>query len=267
MLSFTDQTGRTLAIPEYPKRIISVVPSQTELLFDLGLDEEITGITWFCIHPAAKVKSKTKIGGTKNLKLDLIRSLKPDLIIANKEENEKEQIKTLAAAFPLWISDIHNLDGSVDMIRSLGTICGKVNEANTLINKITINFDKLRPIQKKPGTLYLIWREPYMSIGNDTFIHYIMEKCGFQNICADRGRYPILSNEEIKELNPEIVLLSSEPFPFKEKHIIELKELLPTAKIILVDGEMFSWYGSRLLKAPAYLNGLVGHLDAFNLGS
>jgi len=254
-----DQLGREVSFNFPPVRIVSTVPSQTEVLFDLGLESKIAGVTWFCIHPEDKVKQIIKIGGTKNLKPDVIRLLHPDIIIANKEENEKAQIDELAKEFPVWISDIKDLDGSLAMIRSVGEMTGSENKANALCIDIKIAFEEIIPA-KNHKTLYLIWRKPYMSIGNQTFIHHILTRCGLVNVCGNDGRYPELTAEQIKELNPELLLLSSEPYPFKDKHIEELKSITPNSKIILVDGEMFSWYGSRLLKAAEYLKGFVASL-------
>lgn len=259
LIKVKDQLGREVEISFPPKRIVSVVPSQTELLFDLGLEDEIVGITWFCIHPKEKVKNKTKIGGTKNLKIDKIKLLNPDLIIANKEENEKAQIEELAKNFPVWISDISDFDDSLAMIRQIGEITGKEEKAAFIAEKIKTSFQHI-PKAPPLKTLYFIWKDPYMTVGADTFINFMLDKIGLKNICAAETRYPEISVEKIKELNPDLVLLSSEPYPFKEKHIEELKLLLPDAKILLVDGEMFSWYGSRLLKAPEYLKGFIKEL-------
>jgi ABC-type Fe3+-hydroxamate transport system substrate-binding protein len=255
-ISVLDMLGREINIPENPKRIVSLVPSQTELLFDLGLDEKIVGVTWFCVHPKDRVKSKAKIGGTKNIKIDKIRELQPDLIIANKEENEREHIEELAAEFPVWVSDISTVEDAVRMIRELGTITGMPAAADKYAQTVRQEFMTL---EKAPArrTLYLIWREPYMSIGNDTFIHHILSRIGLENVCGEQTRYPELDADQIKELNPELILLSSEPYPFTEKHIAELEAILPEARVKLVDGEMFSWYGSRLVKAVPYLNSFV----------
>lgn len=259
IIKVTDQLGREIEIPFPPKRIVSTVPSQTELLFDLGLEEEIVGVTWFCIHPKNKVKAKTKIGGTKNLKIDNIRELQPDLVIANKEENDKSQIEELAREFPVWISDISDFDESLEMIRKIGEITGKNENADYIAEKIKTAFSDL-PLAPPLNTLYLIWKVPYMSVGRATFIHCIIEKIGLKNVCANETRYPELSEEKIKAINPDLVLLSSEPYPFKEKHIEELQQLLPEAKVVLVDGEMFSWYGSRLMKAPEYFKKIIKNI-------
>jgi ABC-type Fe3+-hydroxamate transport system substrate-binding protein len=253
---YKDQLGREVVLHRIPKRIISVVPSQTELLYDLGLEDEVIGITKFCVHPEQWFRKKERVGGTKMLHLERIRTLSPDLIIANKEENIREQIEELAKDFPVWVSDVNNLAGAMDMIRSLGDLTGRSSEASAIINKIEKGFQQLKKVQYKPKTCYLIWKDPYMTIGGDTFIHDILNRAGLDNVFASFNRYPQVEIKLLQELSCEWILLSSEPYPFKEKHVKELQEQLPGTKILLVDGEMFSWYGSRLVKAPDYLKQL-----------
>ncbi|HEY4876975.1 MAG TPA: helical backbone metal receptor [Puia sp.] len=257
----TDQSGRTISLQNYPKRIISIVPSQTELLYDLGLDEEIIGITKFCVHPEKWFHSKTKVGGTKQLNLKIIHELKPDLIIANKEENTKEQIDELEKYFPVWISDIKTLNDALSMISSVGEITRMQTAAQKIISLINKNFAELKPKTNKIKTAYFIWRNPYMVAGGDTFINDIMNYCGFDNIFANIERYPQSNVEELLIKNCKLLLLSSEPFPFKQKHIEELQSQLSGVKIILVDGEMFSWYGSRLIHAPLYFSRLLAEME------
>jgi ABC-type Fe3+-hydroxamate transport system substrate-binding protein len=256
---FYDQLNRAVTLTSIPKRIISVVPSQTELLFHLGLDAEIVGITKFCIHPQEKVKQVTKIGGTKQLNMQLIHDLQPDLIIANKEENEQSQIEELMSRYPVWVSDIHDLVTAVDMIKRVGEVVGKKTEANELSNNVLQHFNLLKPSAKKLRIAYLIWRKPYMAAGTGTFINAILQLCEFTN-AFNKTRYPEVTTQDLIIAQPEIVFLSSEPYPFAEKHIAEFEKILPNTKIILVDGEMFSWYGSRLLRAPAYFNNLISTL-------
>ena len=189
------------------------------------------------------------MGGTKQVSMQTIHSLRPDLIIANKEENVKEQVEALAQDYPVWVSDVNDLDDACGMIISLGEITGKASVAENLVDEIRKRFSELAasaPLR----TAYLIWRDPYMSVGGDTFIHDMLRRCGFENIFGDRERYPEVSVGELQDA--QVVLLSSEPFPFSQKHVDELQPKLPGVKIVLVDGEMFSWYGSRLLEAPAY---------------
>jgi ABC-type Fe3+-hydroxamate transport system substrate-binding protein len=256
-MQHTDQTGRTIILDRVPQRIISVVPSQTELLWDLGLQEEIVGITKFCIHPDELFRSKTRVGGTKKLDLEKIKELQPDLIIANKEENERSQIGELCDLFPVWISDIKNLNDSLNMIGALGEIFQKQKTANKIKDLIAKGFEKLeKPLHHKRAT-YFIWKGPLMVAGRDTFINDMLERCGFENALTDPlSRYPEITEQELIQLNPELVLLSSEPYPFNEKHIHEFKLLLPHATVLVVDGELFSWYGSRLIHSPAYFKEL-----------
>ncbi|MET0392685.1 MAG: helical backbone metal receptor [Chitinophagaceae bacterium] len=256
MAVYTDQTGRSMVLDHEPRRIISLVPSQTELLHDLGLEEQVAGITKFCVHPQAWFHSKPKIGGTKQVKVEAIHQLQPDLIIANKEENVKEQVEELARHYPVWTSDVNTLEDAYDMIAAIGNMTGKEAASAQIIRQITESFSRLPAIDYKLRTCYLIWREPYMTVGGDTFIHAMLEAAGFENIFQHRRRYPELSVEEVKEAGCEWLLLSSEPYPFRQKHVEELQALLPGTRILLVDGELFSWYGSRLLLAPDYFNRL-----------
>ncbi|WP_020605440.1 helical backbone metal receptor [Spirosoma spitsbergense] len=243
-----------------PQRIISVVPSQTELLFDLGLNEEIIGITRFCIHPADKVKQKTLVGGTKTLNLNLIHKLNPDFVLANKEENTREQIESLRQRYTVHVTDVNTLPDALSMIREAGALVGKRIEAEALANRIE---DSLLPFSQAPSltVAYLIWRKPYMVAATDTFIHAMLEQAGFRNAFAGQTRYPVMSAEELRNARPDLIFLSSEPYPFGQKHIVELQAICPSARIRLVDGEVFSWYGSRLLQASDYFRNLRNEID------
>ena len=249
--------GHTVTLPQLPQRIVSLVPSQTELLFDLGLGSRIVGLTKFCIHPKEKVKQKTKIGGTKNFKLEVIDGLQPDLIIGNKEENYEEGVTQLQEKYPVWMSDIYTLEDALQMINQLGQLTGTEIKAHELTQGIATGFDKLQPVQPAIPTAYFIWRKPYMAVGNDNFIDHMLKRCGFQNVFANLSRYPEVSREQLQAVAPKLILLSSEPYPFQEKHFAEFQEICPEAVVKVVDGEMFSWYGSRLLKAPEYLQKIV----------
>jgi ABC-type Fe3+-hydroxamate transport system substrate-binding protein len=260
MAIFIDQIGRIVTLNHTPQRIISLVPSQTELLYDLGLTDEVIGITKFCIHPKKWFQAKTKVGGTKQLKINIIQQLQPDLIIANKEENTKEQIEELEKHFPVWISDVNNIDDAYKMIEQTGLMTGKQQPANKIIFQAKECFAKLPAQDSRLRAAYLIWQNPYMTVGGDTFIHSMLEAAGFQNMYADKNRYPEITIEELRATNCQLLLLSSEPFPFKQKHIAGLQALLPQTKIVLADGEMFSWYGSRMLQAPDYFTNLRNQL-------
>jgi ABC-type Fe3+-hydroxamate transport system substrate-binding protein len=254
----TDQMGRTVELPASPRRIVSLVPSITELLSALQLDEQVTGITKFCIHPNNWFREKTRVGGTKAIKASVIHELQPDLIIANKEENVKEQIEELAQHYPVWVTDVNNLADALEMIEQIGSITSTQPEATRLISQINAAFSALQNKAQQLKTGYLIWRNPYMTIGNDTFIHDMLGRCGFKNIFDNTTRYPVIDTWQLAQC--DLLLLSSEPYPFQQKHIDELQAELPNTRIILVDGEMFSWYGSRLLQAPAYFTNLLRQL-------
>lgn len=260
-----DQTDYPIQLDSCPKRIISLVPSQTELLFDLGLDKEIVGITKFCVYPADKVKAKVCIGGTKNFRLDIIAQLQPDLIIGNKEENYQEGIAALRQQYPVWLSNIVTLEEALAMIRMVGELVKKSEEANQLANQIQYAFHQLESdrasIATPPKVAYLIWRKPYMVAANGTFIDTMLAYCGFENVFGAIARYPEVTAEQLRAANPDVILLSSEPYPFKQKHRAELNALCPDAKVILVDGEAFSWYGSRLKQSVPYFQELISQLN------
>lgn len=259
---FYDQMGREVALAGLPKRIISIVPSQTELLYALGIGEVVVGITKFCIHPEQWYHSKMRVGGTKMLDMAKIAALQPDLIIGNKEENKQEQIEELMRLYPVWISDIHNLDDALEMIKRVGALVGKDENAQALVILIRRNFAAMGCPSRRRRACYFIWRNPFMTVGNDTFISSMMERCNFENVFADLpDRYPVVTVAQISSAKPEIILLSSEPFPFAEKHIAGFQKICPYAKIMLVDGEYFSWYGSRLAGAPEYLRKVVNEVE------
>ncbi|MEP2668236.1 MAG: helical backbone metal receptor [Cyclobacteriaceae bacterium] len=252
--SAVDQMGNDVQFNYPPQRIISLVPSQTELLYDLGLGDRVVGITKFCERPASWYKEKTKVGGTKKLNLDVIDSLHPDLIIGNKEENDKESIEFLQKKYSVWMSDIVTLEDALWMINGIGDLTNSIEKSEAIKSQIVRAFSKLK--KHKGSVLYLIWRNPWMGAGKDTFIDTMLDQMGLTNVLAST-RYPELSSEQIQAFNPDHVFLSSEPYPFQEKHFSELQDIFPHSRLTLVDGQFFSWYGSRLLKAPDYFNKLL----------
>ena len=260
MLTITDQLNNTFFIKNTPKRIVSLVPSQTELLYDLGLEESIVGITKFCIHPLHLKKTKKIVGGTKKVHYDKIKALKPDIILCNKEENTKDMVQELNNIAPVQVSDINNLDDALALIMSYGELFSVRTEARAICNKIQFQLNQFKTFIKdipQRKAAYFIWREPWMVAGKDTFIHHLLALNNFNNIYEDRSRYPEVEIKKIRlEGDPELVLLSSEPYPFKEQHAFELGRFTHHAKVVFVDGEMFSWYGSRLIKAFDYFKQL-----------
>ena len=253
----TDQLGTTHTFQKTPKRIISLVPSQTELLYDLGLEEQIVGITKFCVHPFHLKSTKTIVGGTKNVKFDKIKALQPDIIIANKEENTKEIVEELSKICPVCVTNIITLEDNLQMIVDFGHLFNKRTEAQKWTDKINfahqdfLHFIKDKPSQK---VAYFIWANPYMVAGKNTFINELLKLNKLDNIYQNREeRYPEIIIQKMRiQGDPDLVFLSSEPFPFKDEHAFELGRHTHHAKTVFVDGEMFSWYGTRILKAFDY---------------
>ena len=234
-MQFSDQILNSIEIPFPPKKIISLVPSQTELLYDLGLENNIIGITKFCIHPKHLKKTKQIIGGTKNLNLEKIKQLKPE--------------------FPVFVSDVNTLDSAFEMIRLIGLITETSNKAEELIQTITSSRSELilTPLR---SCIYLIWKDPYLTIGGDTFINAMLKEAGFENCYSSDLRYPETDFDQILAKSPDFLFLSSEPYPFNENHEQEFQKILTKTRVYCVDGEMFSWYGSRMQQAFQYFKTL-----------
>jgi ABC-type Fe3+-hydroxamate transport system substrate-binding protein len=251
LINVIDDLGTTLHFLRTPQKIVSLVPSLTETLVAAGLRSSLAGITKFCVHPKDLIQEIEVIGGTKNPRIDAILRIKPDLVFANKEENRLEDIAELKKHTQVYVTDISNHQDVVSFIHRLYVIFN-TSECKNLLNQIKNLPDYA--YRQKISTCYLIWKNPWMTVGKDTFIHHMMGKYGFKNVFEAEVRYPEVTLESIQILRPKVIMLSSEPYPFKEKDKQALLQFFPETKIILVDGEMFSWYGSRLLEADAYIN-------------
>ena len=275
MPQVTDQMQRVVEVPTHPQRIISLVPSQTELLADLGLGDRVVGITKFCLHPKAWHQSKARIGGTKKVRMDKLHALNPDLIIGNKEENQREQIEALATQYPVWMSAPNTLPEVVEMIQQIGSLVQCHETAQILADRIVTSFEDAT-LQSHcyvgQKVAYFIWKAPYMVAGQDTLIDDLLQRCGLVNVFSclknpdlekhidpalGTKRYPAIDEALIREAAPELILLSSEPYPFKEQHLELLADLCPKATVKLVDGELFSWGGSRLQYAAEYFKSIL----------
>lgn len=243
-----------------PKRVVSLVPSISELVYDLGAGSSLAGITRYCVHPAQALLEKPVVGGTKKVVVDRVAAIQPDLILANKEENVKDQIDQLAADYPVWLTDVSTLAENYQLIADLGRLLHREDEANHLNQQIQSAFQTL-PRFNPLRTAYLIWKDPYYAVGQGTFIHDMLRQLGLVNVLADKARYPQVSIDELDQLGTELLLLSSEPYPFKEEQLHQLQQALPKTRVVLVDGELFSWYGSRMLHAPLYFRQLLAELS------
>ncbi|WP_330949604.1 ABC transporter substrate-binding protein [Virgibacillus sp. MG-45] len=247
----TDHLGRSLAYRYPPKRIISLCPAITDTMYYLQLDDEIIGRTRFCIHPKSKVKKIPPVGGTKDLKIERIHALQPDLIIAEKEENTKEMVEQLEKDYPVHVFEVNNYESALRMITDLGALTNRDNEAAKLLQRIQIQFDSIPQIMNK-RVAYVIWKKPYMVVGKNTYIHSLLEKMGFINpFTSYEGRYPVITEKDFEQAALDYIFLSTEPFPFQDKHKSEFASMLPNTKPMIVAGEMF-WYGAKMLEAAPY---------------
>ena len=251
--------GRVMKLSSPPQRIVSLVPSITELLHDLGLKDEVVGITKFCIHPKPWCKTKTKVGGTKKVNFERISELEPDLIIGNKEENTLEDITALEKTHNVFMTDVNSFADALEMIELLSLVCNREYNGQRLIHQLK-DLRNNSKTSSKISAIYLIWKDPYFAVGQQTFINDMMEIAGFKNLILT-DRYPEITLEEINNTLPQFLLLSTEPYPFANKHLSEISTHLNNIKLVLVDGEMFSWYGSRLLKSFEYFEQLKLELE------
>lgn len=257
-----DQLNREIRINSVPNRIISLVPSLTELLFDLGLKEELVGVTKFCVHPKNIRKHATVIGGTKKVNISRCLELEPDFVLANKEENIEHQVQSLSdQGITVYVSDICKHADLMNLIEDLGRVFQIESQAGSLIDKLNSAIKKLESAKLK-NTLratYLIWKKPYMAAGGDTYISYMLKNMGMENALDKKLRYPVVKEAELVEMETDIILLSSEPYPFSQLHVEDLTKLTGK-KVILVDGEFFSWYGTRILHMENYAEQLTYQL-------
>ena len=265
MLQIQDPLGTTFEIQSTPKRIISLVPSLTETLCDLGLEEKLVGITKFCVHPFHLKSTKKIVGGTKKVHYEKIRLLQPDFIVANKEENTQEMIIELGKICPVWVTDIATIEDVFKTFTDFGRLFNCRTDAQKWIDKITYgltDFKKFRMQLPQRKAAYFIWKNPYMVAGSGTFIDYLLQLNRFENCYGNQTRYPEIELKKMR-LNgdPDIVLLSSEPYPFKEEDAFEIGRFTHHAKTVFVDGEVFSWYGTRLHKSFDYFKALHKRLE------
>jgi ABC-type Fe3+-hydroxamate transport system substrate-binding protein len=242
------------------------VPSLTETLFALGAGGAVAGVTDFCVHPADGVASLPHVGGTKNPDVRAIRALGPDLVLANKEENRRRDVEALeAAGVPVFVTYSRSVREAVDEIRALGSICGCESIARTIASEVELALAVAagRAGGRTVSTVALIWRDPFMAVGGDTFAHDLLVCCGAWNPFArdERRRYPRIDLGELEAAAPEVILLPTEPYAFGERDRAELLALdCPAARdgrVHVIEGELLSWYGPRMPRALATVSRLL----------
>lgn len=256
MKTITDHLGRKVTYQYPPKRIISLNPCITETLYFLDLDEQIAGRTRYCIFPAGKVEKAKIVGGTKDIDLEAIHEVKPDLIIAEKEENTKEIVETLEKYYPVYVAEVRSIADAYRMIEDISSLLDREEQGRRLVQTIKDRFQHL-PRANGMKAAYVIWRNPYMVVGGDTYIHSVLETLGFSNPFANfEGRYPVVTQDDLANAGLDYLFLATEPFPFKDRHKQEFSQFLPNTKIEIVDGEMF-WYGAKMVEAAHYFEAML----------
>ena len=237
--------------PNTSQRIVSLVPSLTEFLFEIGLGNEVVGITRFCIHPEKALKECVVVGGTKDPNIQKIRALNPTLIVANKEENVEQHIRECEEFCEVIVTEISSIDSSFLELARIGEATDRTKETEELLNdgkSLLLDIPKYKPIH----AAYFIWRKPWMVAGGDTFISDVLKTFHVNNVFSDIFRYPEISLSDVA--GADVILLSSEPYAFKQKHERDFRDAGISAPVELVDGEWFSWYGSRFIRSiPAIL--------------
>lgn len=251
MKTVRDHLDREVTYEYPPKKIISLCPSITETLFSINLANEVIGRTRYCTYPEDTVKKAHIVGGTKDMKLDVIHELKPDLIIVEKEENTKEMVEILEKHYPVYVTEVQSYQEALCMVEDLGKLTDREEEALKLVEKIKESFEDFLEVTPK-RVAYAVWKKPYMVVGKNTYINSMLEKLGFVNPFVNfEGRYPAITKEDFQKAELDYLFLSTEPYPFKEKHFEEFLEFLPAVQPKIIDGEMF-WYGARMLLAASY---------------
>jgi ABC-type Fe3+-hydroxamate transport system substrate-binding protein len=264
--ALVDASGVALELAAAPRRIVSLIPSTTELLCALGLADALVGVTVYCVEPRDVVRGKTRVGGEKDPDLVAIRALAPDLVVANIEENRREDVDALrAAGIPVWVTYPRTVAEGLAMIRDLGDVTGARERAGAMLDELEPLYRRVREraaARRPVRVFYPIWRRPWMTIGADTYVHDLLSTCGGANVFADRIRYPTVSLEEMAARAPEVIVLPDEPFRFRRAHIADF-DAFPTVpavrdrRIHLVDGKPFSWHGPRLAEALSKLPNLL----------
>ncbi|MCB0833744.1 MAG: ABC transporter substrate-binding protein [Bacteroidetes bacterium] len=252
-----DALGRHVRFDRPPTRVVSLIPSITESLFELGLESSVQGVSKYCIYPAGLTDGKRKVGGQKNPDFQAIEEINPDLIILNREENKPDHIRKLGEKYPIWVTYPRQFLDTLALLRDLGGIFGV--SVDDYQSEIRAGVEALHlEAAQRCRVLYLIWRNPWMSINGDTFIHDVLKLHGLDNVFAEHPeRYFEVSVDEIISKNPEMIILPDEPYRFLKKHIAEFGDLpiqaVASGRVFLADGTYFCWYGTRSARTSSYI--------------
>jgi len=258
-MQFNDDLERRIYLDKAPRKIISLCPSLSETLYDLGLAECIAGRTDYCVHPQELADRVPSVGGPKSVSIDAVKKIGPDLILIVKEENDKKNIEKLTAlGYKCFIFDINSVSDALKMLVKLGKIFGLEKKASKIHDNVVKGLDSIKGIGNGASFLYMVWNSPYMACATDNYINSLLNHAGLSNCLSDRlKRYVIMPLNSLKSLSPELVLLPSEPYRYTFADRAKFEKIFPAARVELVDGEMFCWYGSRMAKASEYIKKLL----------
>ncbi len=252
-----DAFGKPFELAEPARRIVSLIPSITEIFFRLGVGDRVVGVTKFCTEPPDGVAAKPKVGGQKNPWIDAINDLKPDLVVANVEENRKVDVEAMGAAgLSVLVTYPRKVREGIQLIRDLGVLTGATGQAEAIVGECEAALAEAEMAGRTPVRVFCpIWRKPYMTINGDTFVDDMLRTCGGENIFRDRPeRYPTVTLQEMAALRPEVILLPDEPYPFTEKHLTDFQGFpdVPAVRnhrVCLMDGKALCWYGPRIAES------------------
>ncbi|HEU5393471.1 MAG TPA: cobalamin-binding protein [Candidatus Methylomirabilis sp.] len=266
---FRDALGREVSVPVLPRRVVSLIPSVTEICFALGAGDRVVGVTSFCTEPPAGVAEKVRVGGEKNPDLERIRRLRPDLVIANVEENRKPDVDALAESdIPVYVIYPRGVGEGITLLRTLGELLGVPAAGEAQAARVEAALEEVRRLRAGCAPLRVfcpIWKNPWMACNRDTYVHDVLVTCGGENITAERPeRYPRVTLEEVAAAAPEVILLPDEPFRFGPKHL-PLFSVFPgmpavrDGRLYCIDGKWISWYGPRMAEGlPALTRVILG---------
>ena len=252
-----DDLGRKIDFERPPETVVSLVPSLTKTLSDLGLGEKLAAVTRFCKYPQELVQTLPKIGGPQKVDTQKILGINPGVVLSVKEENNREQVLQLAEKIPVVVFNIRNIDDALRMITTLGRLFSVETKAHTITSRIKKGLANTVFPTKRLTVLYLIWKKPWMAAGKDTFIGSMLQAAGFENLA--NGRYPEVNETMMRRAS--VIMLATEPYPFKEAERKQLAERFPRQKVLIVEGEIFTWFGSYMLNAASYLTKLIEKLQ------
>jgi ABC-type Fe3+-hydroxamate transport system substrate-binding protein len=262
-----DASGVDVTLAAPPLRIVSLIPSVTEILFALGLGDAVAACTIFCTEPAAGVASKVRIGGEKNPKLDLILELGADLVVANVEENVREHVESLRAwGIPVYVTYPRTVADGVRLIEELGDLTGRGEVGRAIARDLgeRLARQEARRAGRPAARVFCpVWRRPYMSINGDTYVHDMLAVCGGENVCAGAAaRYPEIALDQVAVARPDVILLPDEPYRFRPPHAADFAAYpdMPAVRhgrVHFVDGKLLSWYGPRIAQSLEVLPALL----------